>query len=202
MTDFCNLCRRLANRERLNLLRKAMLSPEPDGLPAAHYADMTWLSPATARQHLRVLEEECGLIESVRDGHLVSFRVRRDSDDPRLRRLIPSLIAFFREEGRGGCDMNGAKAPDPAFAKLLLPLSDASRVHLLRVIRDEGPLKEAEIRNRCGLSAEDMKRHCCALAESGLVVACDQGVTFVEPSDPLSRLFVSLALNDESATDQ
>ena len=196
MTDFCNLCRRLANRERLNLLRKVMLSPEPDGLPAAHYADMTWLNPATARQHLRVLEEECGLVESVRDGHLVLFRARRDSDDPRLRRLIPSLIAFFREEGRGGCDVNGAKSPDPAFAKLLLPLSDASRVHLLREIRDDGPFMEAELRDHCGLSAQDIKRHFRVLAELGLVVASDQGVTFVEPSDPLSRLFVSLALND------
>ena len=195
MTNFCNICRRLANRERLNLLRKVMMSPERDGLSAAHLADMTWLNPATACIHLRVLSDECGLVESVRSGRFVTFRTRRAPGDATLRRLVPALVAFFRAEGRGGCDVNGAKAPDPAFARLLRPLSDVSRVRLLRAIRDEGPLMVSELRSRCGLSAEEVSRHLRDLSRPGLVAEKDRGVSFVEPSDPLSCLFASLAFD-------
>ena len=195
MADFCSLCRRLANRERLNLLRKVMMSPERDGLSAAHLADMTWMKPATARVHLRVLADECGLVESVRSGRFVTFRARRDPGDATLRRLVPALVAFFRAEGRGGCDVNGAKAPDPAFARLLRPLSDVRRVRLLCAIRDEGPLMASELRSRCGLSAEEVTRHLKVLSGAGLVAEKDRGVSFVEPSDPLSCLFVSLAFD-------
>ena len=57
--DFFSLCKRLANRERLNLLRKVMSTPLQEGLPVSNLADMTWLKPATARAHLHVLEDEC-----------------------------------------------------------------------------------------------------------------------------------------------
>ena len=195
LTNLCNICRRLANRERLNLLRKVMTSPERDGLSALHLADMTWLNPATARVHLRVLTDECGLVESVRSGRFVTFRTRRAPGDATLRRLVPALVAFFRAEGRGGCDVNGAKAPDPAFARLLRPLSDVSRVRLLCAIRDEGPLMASELRSRCGLSAEEVTRHLKVLSGAGLVAEKDRGVTFAEPFDPLSCLFVSLAFD-------
>ena len=195
MADFCNLCHRLANRERLNLLRKVMMSPERNGLSAAHLADMTWLKPATARVHLRILDDECRLVESVRGGRLVSFRTRRAPKGAVLRRLVPALVAFFREEGRGGCDVNGVKAPDPAFARLLLSLSDASRIRLLRSIRDEGPLAENELCRRCGVSASDQKRDLRILEEAGLVAVRDGRLSFVEPLESLSRLFVSLAFN-------
>ena len=195
MTGFCNLCRRLANRERLNLLRKVMMSPERDGLSAAHLADMTWLKPATARVHLRILVDECGLVEPVRDGRYISFRTRREPECAALRRLVPALVAFFRTEGRGGCDVNGAKAPDPTFAKLLLPLSCPFRIHVLRAVRDEGPLAEEALRRQCGLSAADAKRHLRTLTESGLVAANDGAFSFAEPTDSLSRLLVSIALD-------
>lgn len=195
MADICNLCRRLANRERLNLLRKVMMSPERDGLSAAHLADMTWLKPATARLHLRVLADECGLVEPVRDGRYISFRTRREPECAALRRLVPALVAFFRTEGRGGCDVNGHKASAPAFAKLLLPLSCPFRIHVLRAVRDEGPLAEEALRRQCGLSVADAKRHLRILSESGLVAANDGAFSFAEPTDSLSRLLVSIALD-------
>ena len=93
--DFCNLCKLLMNRERLNLLRKAMMAPCREGLPVSRLADMAWLKPATARRHLRILVEDCGLIEEVRDGRLVSFRAREDADDENLRRLVLARLFTF-----------------------------------------------------------------------------------------------------------
>lgn len=196
MTGFANLCRRLANRERLNLLRKVMSSPERDGLPAAHLADMTWMSPAAARQHLRVLDAECGLVESVRDGRAVLFRPHLAAADEGLRRLVSALAEFFRAEGRGGCDVNGVKPPDPAFAKILRPLSDAGRVRLLLAIREAGTISKEALRKRSGLSAEDFRRGILTLSECGIVAVSGEDVSFSEPADPLSRLFVSIALGE------
>lgn len=196
MTGFANLCRRLSNRKRLNLLRKVMASPERDGLSAAHLADMTWMSPAAARQHLRVLDAECGLVESVRDGRAVSFRAHFTVDDEGLRRLVSALAVFFRAEGRGGCDVNGAEPPDPAFAKILRPLSDANRGRLLLAIREAGTISKEALRKRSDLSAEDLRRGIQTLTECGLVAVSGKAVSFAEPADSLSRLFVFIALED------
>ncbi len=191
--DFCNLCKLLMNRERLNLLRKAMMAPCREGLPVSRLADMAWLKPATARRHLRILVEDCGLIEVVRDGRLVSFRAREDADNENLRRLVSALLRFFLVEGRGGCDVNGEMAPDPPFVTLLPALSNAVRVRMLSEIRKDGALARQALVARCGLPESDFRRHLRVLLESGLVGVKDDVFSFVVPADTLSQLFLSIA---------
>ena len=193
--DFFNLCKRLVNRERLNLLRKALSTPLLEGLIVSDLADMTWLKPATARLHLHILEDECGLVESVHEDRYVTYRTRRNVQDPDLQRLVPALVKFFRGEGHGGCDVNGLKAPDPAFAKLLPALSDANRVRVLSEIRKGGAVSQAELLARCGLSESELRRHLQTLVKAGLVVREGDSISFVEPSDSLSQLFLSLAFD-------
>ena len=190
---FFNLCRWLANRERLNLLRKVMSTPLQEGLTVSNLADMTWLKPATARTHLHVLEDECGLVESVHEDRYVTYRTRRNVQDPDLQRLVPALVKFFREEGRGGCDVNGLKAPDPAFAKLLSALSDENRVRVLFEIRKDGLISRAELLARCGLAEPELRRHLQALTKAGLVMKDGDLILFAESSDQLSQLFLSIA---------
>ena len=189
---FFNLCKRLANRERLNLLRKVMSIPLQEGLTVSNLADMTWLKPATARLHLHILEDECGLVESVHEDRYVTYRTRRNIQDPDLQRLVPALVKFFREEGRGGCDVNGLKAPDPACAKLLSALSDENRVRILFEIRKEGSISRTELLTRCELAESDLRHHLQALTKTGLVVKDGDSISFVEPSDSLSQLFISI----------
>ena len=191
--DFCNLCKLLMNRERLNLLRKAMMAPCREGLPVSRLADMAWLKPATARRHLRILVEDCGLIEEVRDGRLVSFRARENADDENLRRLVSALLRFFLVEGRGGCDVNGEMASDPPFVTLLPALSNVVRVRMLSEIRKDGSLARQALVARCGLPESDLRRHLRILLESGLVSVKDDVFSFVEPADTLSQLFLSIA---------
>ena len=100
--DFFNLCKRLANRERLNLLRKVMSTP--------------------------------------------------------------------LQEGHGGCDVNGLKAPDPAFAKLLSALSDENHVCILFEIRKVGQSSRAELLTLCGLAEPELRHHLQALPKTGLVI--------------------------------
>ncbi len=191
--DFCNLCRVLMNRERLNLLRKAMMAPLREGLPVSRLADMAWLKPATARRHLRILVDDCGLLETVRDGRLVSFRARKNADDADLQRLVSALLRFFLVEGRGGCDVNGEMAPNPSFVKLLPALSNEVRVRMLSEIRKGGALTKQVLVARCGLPESDLRRHLRVLLDSGLVVVNGDAFSFVEPADALSRLFLSIA---------
>ncbi len=193
--DFFNLCKRLANRERLNLLRKVMSTPLQEGLTVADLADMAWLKPATARLHLHVLEDECGLIESVHEDRYVTYRTRRNVQDPDLQRLVPALVKFFRDEGRGWCDVNGLKAPDPAFAKLLPALSDENRVRVLFSTRKDGLISRTELLTRCGLAEPELRHHLQVLTKAGLVVKEGDSISFVEPSDSLSQLFLSLAFD-------
>ena len=189
--DFFNLCKRLANRERLNLLRKVMSTPLQEGLTVANLADMAWLKPATARLHLHVLEDECGLVESVHEDRYVTYRTRRNVQDPDLQRLVPALVKFFREEGRGGCDVNGLKAPDPAFAKLLSALSDENHVRIQFEIRKEGSISRTELLTSCGSPEPELRRHLQVLAKAGLVVKDGDSISFVEPADSISQLFLS-----------
>ena len=168
--DFFNLCKRLANRERLNLLRKVMSTPLQEGLTVSNLADMTWLKPATARLHLHILENACGLVESVHEDRYVTYRTRRNVQDPDLQRLVLALVKFFREEGRGGCDVNGLKAPDPAFAKLLSALSDENHVRILFEIRKVGQSSRAELLTLCGLAEPELRHHLQALPKTGLVI--------------------------------
>ena len=191
--DFFNLCKRLANRERLNLLRKVMSTPLHEGLTVANLADMAWLKPATARVHLHVLEDECGLVESVHEDRYVTYRTRRNVQDPDLQRLVPALVKFFRDEGHCGCDVNGLKAPDPAFAKLLPALSDENRVRVLFEIRKVGQVSRTELLTLCGLAESELRHHLQALAKTGLVIKNGDSISFVEPSDSLSQLFLLIA---------
>jgi DNA-binding transcriptional ArsR family regulator len=191
--DFINLCKRLANRERLNLLRKVMSTPLHEGLTVANLADMAWLKPATARVHLHVLEDECGLVESVHEDRYVTYRTRRNVQDPDLQRLVPALVKFFREEGHGGCDVNGLKVPDPAFAKLLPVLSDENRVRVLFEIRKVGQISRAELLTLCGLAESERRQHLQALTKAGLAIKDGDSISFVEPPDSLSQLFLLIA---------
>jgi DNA-binding transcriptional ArsR family regulator len=193
MDFFNNLCKRLANRERLNLLRKVMSTPLQEGLTVSSLADMTWLKPATARLHLHVLEDECGLVESVHEDRYVTYRTRRNVQDPDLQRLVPALVKFFREEGHGGCDVNGLKAPDPAFAKLLPVLSDENRVRVLFEIRKVGQISRAELLTLCGLAESELRHHLQALTKTGLVIKNGDSISFVESPDSLSQLFILIA---------
>ena len=191
--DFFNLCKRLANRERLNLLRKVMSTPLQEGLTVANLADMAWLKPATARLHLHILEDECGLVESVHEDRYAAYRTRRNVQDPDLQCLVPALVKFFREEGCGWCDVNGLKAPDPSFAKLLPALSDESRVRVLFEIRKGGAISRHELLTPCGLPKPELRRHLQVLVKAGLVVKEGASISFVEPTDSLSQLFLSIA---------
>ena len=189
--DFFNLCKRLANRERLNLLRKVMSTPLQEGLTVSNLADMTWLKPATARAHLHVLEDECGLVESVHEDRYVTYRTRRNVQDPDLQRLVPALVKFFR--GHGGCDVNGLKAPDPAFAKLLPALSDENRVRVLFEIRKGGAVSRHGLLAWCGSPEPELRHHLQALTKAGLVVKNGDLISFIEPPDSLSQLVLLIA---------
>ena len=200
--DFFSLCKRLANRERLNLLRKVMSTPLQEGLTVSNLADMTWLRPATARAHLHVLEDECGLVESVHEDRYVTYRTRCNIQDPDLQRLVPALVKFFRDEGHGGCDVNGLEAPDPAFAKLLPALSDENRVRVLFEIRKVGQISRAELLTLCGLAESELRHHLQALTKTGLVIKDGDSISFAEPSDSLSQLFLSIAFDHVAMAEQ
>ena len=125
--DFFSPCKRLANRERLNLLRKVMSTP--------------------------------------------------------------------LHEGHGGCDVNGLKAPNPAFAKLLSALSDENRVRVLFEIRKVGQSSKPELLTLCRLAEPELRHHLQALTKAGLVVKNGDLISFVEPVDSHSQLFLSIAFD-------
>ena len=46
---FWKICKKLANEERIDVLRQVMISPEKDGLPVGQISDMVRLGqPATS----------------------------------------------------------------------------------------------------------------------------------------------------------
>jgi len=194
MERYCNMCRRLANPERVNLLRTVMTILEPGGLPVQHLAELAGMKVSATCQYLAQLEGECGFVESVRQGRYVLYRAATQFDSERTARLVVALSGRFRREEDGRFIWRKSARPTPAFVKVMPALENVSRLGVLAAVRTGGPLTKNDLVHRLDMSEINVRRHLKVLEECGLIMRNDALVEYRAPEDPLAQLFVQEAL--------
>ena len=65
---FWKVCKKLANEERIDVLRHVMISLEEEGIPVGQICDMVKLGQPATSTYLAQLQNDCGLVASTREG--------------------------------------------------------------------------------------------------------------------------------------
>jgi len=194
MERYCNMCRRLANPERVNLLRTVMTILEPGGLPVHHLAELAGMKVSATCQYLAQLESECGFVESVRQGRYVLYRTATQFDSDMTDRIVAALSDRFRREEDGLFVWRKSARPTPAFVTVMPALENESRLRVLAAIQAAGPHTKNGLVHRLGMSDINVRRHLKVLESCGLVARNNAQVEYRAPEDQLAQLFVQEAL--------
>ena len=86
---FWKVCKKLANEERIDVLRKVMTAFETDGLPVGQIADAVRIGQPATSTYLAQLQNECGLVACARTGRYCLYRSKDDNPLPRAEELLP-----------------------------------------------------------------------------------------------------------------
>ena len=193
--EFWKVCKKLANEERIDVLRKVMAASEKEGLPVGQIADAVRLGQPATSTYLAQLQNECGLVACTRAGRYCLYRAEPDAADAKSVALFQALKRFFRTETTGWTFANGARPPAPTFLAVLPALANAMRVQVLRFVRAEKRTDRVKVIAATGFSDINVRRHLACLPSCGLVENEDGDVFWREPADALSRLFIELSLS-------
>ena len=81
--EFWKVCKKLANEERIDVLRKVMAASEKEGLPVGQIADAVRLGQPATSTYLAQLQNECGLFigNIYGGGHITDYT----PNDPDIR---------------------------------------------------------------------------------------------------------------------
>ena len=93
--EFWKVCKKLANEERVDVLRKVMVSPDKDGLPVGQIADAVRIGQPATSTYLAQLQDVCGLVACTRQGRYCLYRAVPDSSDAKVTALFQALKKFF-----------------------------------------------------------------------------------------------------------
>jgi DNA-binding transcriptional ArsR family regulator len=77
--EFWKVCKKLANEERLDVLRHVILSPADEGITVGQIADVVRLGQPATSIYLAQLQNDCGLVSSSREGRYCLYRAKPDS---------------------------------------------------------------------------------------------------------------------------
>jgi DNA-binding transcriptional ArsR family regulator len=191
---FWKVCKKLANEERIDVLRKVMCSPEEEGVPVGQIADAVRIGQPATSTYLAELKDVCGLVDCTRAGRYCLYRAVPDYSDEKAVKIFHVLRKSFREEMHGWVSANGARPPAPPYLCILPALANEKRVRLVAFIRSERRTAQKEIANATGLSELNVYRHLICLVACGLVDMDGERVTWREPVDPVSSTFIELSL--------
>ena len=191
---FWKVCKKLANEERIDVLRHVMISPEKEGIPVGQISEMIKLGQPATSIYLAQLQNDCGLVASTRDGRYCLYRAMPDASDKRIVTLFAALQKFFRDESAGFVFVNGRRPKTPPFLSILPALANEARVRLLQIAKTEKRTDKPTLMKSTGLTELNVRRHIACLSDCGLVDINGSEIVWREPSDPLSRLFIQLSI--------
>lgn len=192
--QFWKVCKKLANEERVDVLRQVLCAPSSEGISVGAVSDMVRLEQPATSAYLAQLQGECGLIAASRQGRYCIYRGEPDYSDANATVLLPALKEYFRAECRCFASFNGRRPPAPGFLSVLPALANESRVHVVRFLRAAGRADKWDIIKATGITELNVRRHLACLVECMLVEPDGGKVAWREPEDDLSRLFIKLAI--------
>ena len=191
---FWKVCKKLANEERIDVLRHVMIALEEEGIPVGQISDMVKLGQPATSTYLAQLQNDCGLVASSREGRYCLYRATPDVSDERIVTLFAALQKFFRAESAGFVFVNGRRPKPPPFLSVLPALANEARVRLLQIVKTEKRTDKSTLMKSTGLTELNVRRHVACLVDCGLAEINGGEIVWCEPSDPLSCLFIQLSL--------
>ena len=191
---FWKVCKKLANEERIDVLRHVMISLEEEGIPVGQISDMVKLGQPATSTYLAQLQNDCGLVASTREGRYCLYRATPDVSDERIATLFAALQKFFRAESAGFVFVNGRRPKPPPFLSVLPALANEARARLLQIVKTEKRTDKSTLMKSTGLTELNVRRHVACLVDCGLAEINGGEIVWCEPSDPLSCLFIQLSL--------
>jgi len=131
--SFENFCRRLANRERLDVLRQVVLAV--DGLSVNDIAEQVNLKQSATSQYLAQLEGECGLVRSERSGRYVLYRFAAKDEFEPAKQIGPEIRRHFLDEASAR-HFQKHRMIEPPFLRTLEALGNATRAKVAAWARE------------------------------------------------------------------
>ena len=98
--EFWKVCKKLENKERLDVLRKVMTLPEDGGLPVGQIADEVHAGQPATSIYLAELQDVCGLVASCRAGRYNLYYPAPDASDAKAVTLFKALRSEHLRAGR------------------------------------------------------------------------------------------------------
>ena len=193
--EFWKVCKKLANEERIDVLRKVMASPDKDGIPVGQIADAVRIGQPATSIYLAQLQDACGLVACTRQGRYCLYRAVPDPSDAKIGALFRPLKKYFMEETPDWKSANGVRPPAPPFLPVLPALANAMRVRLLGFVRAEKRTSRERIVKETGISDINVRRHLSCIVSCGLAREENDAIVWCEPDNALSRLFIDLSLS-------
>ena len=111
MVEFCEMCKLLNNRLKLEILVRVFESE--DGINVGYLADdmqNSGLGLSGVSQYLKQLER-LGVVRRVRAGRYVNYEMDLRRADPKVRTAVEAIFAAVRE-GRGAAHAAGVRRTD------------------------------------------------------------------------------------------
>lgn len=186
LTEVWELCRKLANPERLSLLRR--VCEARDGLNVGIAQDGSdALKQSGTSQYLGQLWK-LGLIRRVRSGRFVNYYADAENAHATIRDVAVALQERFRAEAGGG-------DRDEGYLPVMRVMGNAMRARIVGLLATEGQANREYVCDRLGLDFRTLDRHLKPAIDMGLV-ECDAGdnLRIVPPSDPIAQLIVKSAV--------
>ena len=177
-------CRALANRKRLELLKR-VIEQEPVSVEAL--APQVGISVCTCSQWLRLLNSR-GLLSVVRQGRWVYYS---SGADPAVKQSAEILTAI-----RIALRPCTTTADYDCILKALTAFTHPRRIQIVKVIYASGDASETLLMQTCHISKPALFRHLQKLAQRSLVTVNDGQCTIALPETVFAYALLRLALND------
>lgn len=184
------VCKRPCNAERIDALRKVMISLEPPSV--SHIADCLRIKEPATSQYLAQLEGDCGLIVAERFGRYVTYRPGADLEDPQSETLVRLLKDFFRREVDTLHLPFATPQPPPPFVSQLPALANEDRARICCHLRHTGSVTVPSLIRFLGQCESGVRRHLRIISESGMGELHGATFTWREPNDPVTKAILDL----------
>jgi DNA-binding transcriptional ArsR family regulator len=177
-------CRALANRKRLELLKRVI---EQEPVSVAVLAPQVGISVCTCSQWLRLLNSR-GLLSVVRQGRWVYYSSGADPAVKQSEEILTAIrmsLRTCRREDDYDC-----------ILKTLTAFTHPRRIQIVKAIVAKGEASENLLMQTCHISKPALFRHLQKLAQRSLVTVNDGQCSIALPETVFAYSLLRLALND------
>ncbi len=176
MAEAWDICRKLNNPERLELLKRVYTAAY--GLNIGLAQDSTSLGQSGVSQYMKQLEA-LGLVKRERSGRFVNYHPELQSGSLASRALVPLLMERFR-----------VKNPDLSFTRAFPALMNPLRARIVALLAKSGILSPEAICDKFNIQSRHLARHMKPILDCALAKEEPGAFVYIPQSDPIVNTII------------